>query len=35
MNPNVIESLVISGTTKIVLLVMDGLGDLPNAQQAG
>lgn len=35
MNPNVIESLVISGTTKIVLLVMDGLGDLPNDQQAG
>ena len=31
MNPSVIESLLIDNTTRIVLLVLDGLGDLPNA----
>lgn len=30
MNPNVIESLALEGGSRIVLLVLDGLGDLPN-----
>ncbi|MCC6652334.1 MAG: 2,3-bisphosphoglycerate-independent phosphoglycerate mutase [Candidatus Eisenbacteria bacterium] len=34
MPASVLESLVISNTTKIVLLVLDGLGDLPNAERA-
>lgn len=32
MSSSVLTSLVIPNTTKIVLLVMDGLGDLPNAE---
>lgn len=32
---DVLESLVIDHTTKIVLLVLDGLGDLPDAAQGG
>ena len=35
MNAKLIESLVIENHTKIVLLVLDGLGDLPNAAHAG
>lgn len=34
MKPSVLESLVIPNTTRIVLLVLDGLGDLPNAGHA-
>ena len=34
MPASVLESLVISNTTKIVLLVLDGLGDLPNPERA-
>jgi 2,3-bisphosphoglycerate-independent phosphoglycerate mutase len=30
VKPSVLESLVIPNTTRIVLLVLDGLGDLPN-----
>lgn len=32
MSKSVLESLVIAHTTKIVLLVLDGLGDLPNPE---
>ncbi|MFN8586360.1 MAG: 2,3-bisphosphoglycerate-independent phosphoglycerate mutase [Candidatus Eisenbacteria bacterium] len=32
MSTSVLQSLVIPNNTKIVLLVMDGLGDLPNAE---
>ncbi|HEY2955328.1 MAG TPA: 2,3-bisphosphoglycerate-independent phosphoglycerate mutase [Candidatus Eisenbacteria bacterium] len=35
MNPSVLESLVLEGTTRIVLLVLDGLGDLPNEGHRG
>lgn len=35
MNANVIESLVVDHTSKIVLLVLDGLGDLPNPAYGG
>ncbi|MEO5988291.1 MAG: 2,3-bisphosphoglycerate-independent phosphoglycerate mutase [Candidatus Eisenbacteria bacterium] len=34
MNPDVIESLALEGDTKIVLLVLDGLGDLPHPERA-
>ncbi len=32
MTPSVLEDLVLEGISKIVLLVLDGLGDLPNAE---
>lgn len=35
MTPSVLESLVLENPTKIVLLVLDGVGDLPNAAHAG
>jgi 2,3-bisphosphoglycerate-independent phosphoglycerate mutase len=34
MSDPVIESLIVDGTTKIVLLVLDGLGDLPDPAHA-
>jgi 2,3-bisphosphoglycerate-independent phosphoglycerate mutase len=33
LNPSVLESLVLPNTTRIVLLVLDGLGDLPHPDQ--
>src|SRR5215813_9595772 len=33
LNDTDLRPLVLEGTTKIVLLVLDGLGDLPNAEQ--
>ncbi len=35
MNPDLIDSLVIENTAKIVFLIMDGLGGLPAAGKAG
>jgi 2,3-bisphosphoglycerate-independent phosphoglycerate mutase len=35
VSTSVLESLVIDNTTKIVLLVLDGLGDLPDAARGG
>jgi len=35
LNPDVLAPLVLEGTSKIVLLVLDGLGDLPNPEQGG
>jgi 2,3-bisphosphoglycerate-independent phosphoglycerate mutase len=35
VNSTVLESLVIENQTKIVLLVLDGLGDLPDAARGG
>ncbi len=35
MRGSPLESLVLEGTTKIVLLVMDGVGDLPDPAQGG
>ena len=35
MNPDVIESLALESPAKIVLLVLDGLGDLPTPDRAG
>ena len=34
MSDSVLEGLVLEGTTKIVLLVLDGVGDLPHPEQA-
>jgi 2,3-bisphosphoglycerate-independent phosphoglycerate mutase len=34
VSPTVLESLVVPNTTKIALLVLDGLGDLPNPAHA-
>ena len=33
MTPSVLDSLVLENITKIVLLVMDGVGDLPNPDE--
>ena len=35
MKPSVLESLVLEGATKIVLLVLDGVGDLPDPARGG
>ncbi len=35
MSGSVLESLVLEGTTRIVLLVLDGLGDLPHPDRGG
>ena len=35
LDPDVLHSLVLEGTTKIVLLVLDGLGDLPHPGEGG
>ena len=35
MRPSVLESLVIEAQTRIVLLVLDGLGDLPDPGRKG
>ncbi|OGF13828.1 MAG: hypothetical protein A2W00_02930 [Candidatus Eisenbacteria bacterium RBG_16_71_46] len=35
MNESVLESLVLENDSKIVLLVLDGLGDLPDREQGG
>lgn len=32
MNPELIDSLIVKNDTKIVFLIMDGLGGLPNAE---
>lgn len=35
MKPSVLESLTLEGTTRIVLLVLDGVGDLPDPARGG
>jgi len=35
LSETVLESLVLDGNSKIVLLVLDGLGDLPNSERQG
>ena len=35
MNESILPSLVLDGTSKIVLLVLDGIGDLPDPAQGG